>query len=139
MRRDERKGEQRTKQLGRAEKRGFAVRLDWISITTDKFLAAINKAMADEDMKKNMKNAHDLFVDSRDPPLKRALWWVDYVIRNQGAKFLRPHSVDLPWFQYHLLDVIAFILAVLFLITFIIFKCCICCFRCCIREKVKTD
>ena len=125
--------------LLRAEKKGFAVRLDWISITTENFLAAINKAMTDEDMKKNMKNAHNLFVDSRDPPLERALWWVDYVIRNQGAKFLRPHSVDLPWFQYHLLDVIAFILAVLLINTFIIIKCCVCCFRCCTREKVKTE
>ena len=57
--------------LLRAEKRGYAIMLDWSSINSDQFLAAINKAMNDEDLRKNMKEMHELFVDARDSPLER--------------------------------------------------------------------
>jgi hypothetical protein len=37
-----------------------------------------------------------------------ATYWVEYVIRHKGAPHLRVAGLDLPWYQYHLLDVIAF-------------------------------
>ena len=125
--------------LLRAEKRGYAVRLDWVSITSAQFLAAINKAMYDQELRENMKKMHELFVDAKDTPLERAVWWVEYVIRHQGAQFLKPLSVDLAWYQYHLLDVIAFILIIMSLLLFIIIKCCMCCCRCCFAKKRKQD
>merc|ERR1719347_187801 len=82
--------------LLRANKKGYAIMLDWVSISSDQFLAAINKAMYDEEIKLNMKKMHDLFVDARDPPLERAMWWVEYAIRHEGTQFLKPNSVDLP-------------------------------------------
>merc|ERR1711892_1120547 len=123
----------------RAEKNGFAVSLDWNSIDQDKFSAAINKAMNDDDLKENMKRMHELFVDARDPPLDRAVWWVEYVLRHKGAEFLKPHSVDLPWYQYHLLDVIAFILIILSLFIFLIIKCLMFCCKFACPRKLKTD
>jgi hypothetical protein len=38
-----------------------------------------------------------------------AIYWVEYVIRHKGAPHLRVAGLDLPWYQYHLLDVIVFI------------------------------
>eukprot|EP00092_Neocalanus_flemingeri_P026671 GFUD01028916.1.p1 GENE.GFUD01028916.1~~GFUD01028916.1.p1 ORF type:complete len:551 (-),score=119.39 GFUD01028916.1:114-1766(-) len=125
--------------LLRAEKRGYAIRLDWSSINTDQFLAAINRAMDDEELKENMKRMHKLFVDARDPPLDRAVWWVEYVIRHKGAQFLRPHSLDLAWYQYHLLDVIAFIVIFVSIVTFISIWCCMCCCRRFLFRKLKTE
>ncbi|KAF2893558.1 hypothetical protein ILUMI_12612, partial [Ignelater luminosus] len=43
--------------------------------------------------------------------LERAIWWTEYVIRHKGAKHLRSPAIDLPLYQYFLLDVIAFLLA----------------------------
>ena len=125
--------------LMRAEKRGYAIMLDWLSINSDKFYAAITRAMYEEELKKNMKRMHGLFVDARDTPLDRAVWWVEYVIRHNGAQFLKPHSVDLAWYQYHLLDVIAFILIILSFVICILFKCCFCCFKFCFYRKMKTE
>ena len=125
--------------LLRADKKGYAIMLDWVSISSDQFLAAINKAMYDEEIKLNMKKMHDLFVDARDPPLERAMWWVEYAIRHKGTQFLKPHSVDLAWYQYHLIDVIAFIFIVLFILLFITIKCFICFCRCCCSRKIKQE
>ena len=123
----------------RAEKRGFAIMLDWISLDSEQFLAAINKAMYDEELKEKMAEMQELFTDARDTPLERAVWWVEYVIRHEGAHFLKPPSVDLTWYQYHLLDVIAFIVLVIAFLLFIFAMSCRFCCRFCCYFKIKTD
>jgi glucuronosyltransferase len=35
------------------------------------------------------------------------VYWTEYVIRNKGAPHLRSAALDLAWYQYFLLDVIA--------------------------------
>jgi glucuronosyltransferase len=44
-----------------------------------------------------------------------AVFWTEYVIRHKGAPHLRPAILDLVWYQYLLLDILAVIL--LFVIT----------------------
>jgi glucuronosyltransferase len=39
-----------------------------------------------------------------------AIFWTEYVIRHKGAPHLRPAIMDLAWYQYLLLDVLAVIL-----------------------------
>jgi glucuronosyltransferase len=39
-----------------------------------------------------------------------AIFWMEYVIRHKGAPHLRPAILDLAWYQYLLLDVLAVIL-----------------------------
>lgn len=53
--------------------------------------------------------------------LDKAVWWIEYVIRHDGAVHLRYPGIEMPFYQYFLLDVIAFFFAVF--VTFIyIFK-----------------
>lgn len=59
------------------------------------------------------------------PPLDTAMYWIDYVIRHKGAHFMKTAAVGMPFYQYYLLDVIAFILVVLTVLsygTFIILR-----------------
>lgn len=62
-------------------------------------------------------------------PLDKAVFWIEYVMRNRGAKHLRPALHDLNWVQYHSLDVIGFLLACVAAVVFIITKCCLFCCR----------
>jgi hypothetical protein len=57
-----------------------------------------------------MKKISALSKDEPGNPLNRALWWTEYVIPHNGAKHLRPAALDLAWYQYLLLDVVAFYL-----------------------------
>lgn len=51
-----------------------------------------------------------------------ATYWVEYVIRHGGAPHLRVAALDLPWYKYFLLDVIAVILGVTLLVLLVLYK-----------------
>ena len=123
----------------RAERRGYAVMLDWTDLNTVDLLAAINKAATDPDMRREMVRAHQLFVDQPESPQARAVWWVEYVMRNKGAQFLKPSSLLLPSYQYHLLDVLLLLAsAFLFIMTALFLCCCKFC-NCILGRKVFKD
>lgn len=54
--------------------------------------------------------------------LEKAVWWTEYVLRNKGAKHLKGPAANIPSYQYYLLDVIGFLLAVLLICLFVIYK-----------------
>lgn len=58
-------------------------------------------------------------------PLDTAIFWTEYVIRHRGAAHLRSAALDLTWYQYLLLDVLAVLLCVVvfvFTVTFYVTK-----------------
>jgi glucuronosyltransferase len=75
-----------------------------------------------------MKKLSALYRDQPDTPLKRAVFWTEYVLQHGGGS-LRSVSADLPWYQYFLLDVIAvlfigttIILASLYLVLGLVYR-----------------
>ncbi|KAJ8971084.1 hypothetical protein NQ317_019256, partial [Molorchus minor] len=59
--------------------------------------------------KDNILKLRKLASDVPMNGLEKAIWWIEYVIRNKGAKHLRNPTSDLPFYQYAHLDVIAFL------------------------------
>lgn len=51
----------------------------------------------------NMDKLNRLLTDQPMGSLERAVWWIEYVIRNEGTRHLR--APQLSWFQYLMLDV----------------------------------
>lgn len=58
----------------------------------------------------NVKRRSAIMRDRPVPPLENAVFWVEYVLRHRGAPHFRSAALDLKWYQYHMLDVIAFVL-----------------------------
>jgi glucuronosyltransferase len=72
-----------------------------------------------------MKKMSAISKDEPETPINRAVWWTEYVIRHNGAKHLRSAALDLAWYQYLLLDVVAFLFilaAITVLISYLILK-----------------
>lgn len=65
--------------------------------------------------RKNMVETAKLYNDFEKSGLERAIWWTEYVIRHKGARHLRNPIVDMPLYQQFLLDVIAFLAAIVFI------------------------
>ena len=123
----------------RAERHGYAIMLDWPSLNASGFINAINKVMEDTNIMKSMQIAHQLFVDQKETPLERAVWWVEYVLRHDGAQFLKPQSMNLTFLQCNLIDVILSLSLVLMVIIFLSIKCCVCFRRlCCYKSGIKS-
>lgn len=62
--------------------------------------------------KENAKQLSARYRDRPMSPLDTAVYWTEYVIRHKGAPHLRTAAADMPWYQYLLLDVIAFLILV---------------------------
>lgn len=91
--------------------------------------------------KKNALRISAIHHDQPVKPLDRAIFWIEFVIRHKGAKHLQAAACQLTWYQYHSLDVIAFLIGYTVVFGFIAFKCCSYCFWKCgnILQKSKTE
>ncbi|XP_049832172.1 UDP-glucosyltransferase 2-like [Schistocerca gregaria] len=89
---------------------GVAVQLDIYHITTDQVVDALRKLTAPgSEYWTRAKQLSALFRDRPRPPLEEAASWVEYVVRHRGAPHMRSAALDLSWYQYLLLDVVAFV------------------------------
>lgn len=68
-----------------------------------------------------MKRLSQLFKDRPASALESAIYWIEYVIRHNGAPHLRTAGADLPWYQYYLVDVVAVISGFVITLTFLIY------------------
>lgn len=68
-----------------------------------------------------VKYLSNLIHDQPMTGLQRAIWWTEYVIRHKGAPHFRSPAIDIPFYQYYLLDVIGFYVALLFIFIYVIF------------------
>ena len=56
---------------------------------------------------------------TKDKPydsLENVIWWIEFVMRHNGAPHLRFNGVDIAWYQQFDLDVIVFLTITLFLV-----------------------
>lgn len=72
--------------------------------------------------KENMLKLRDIFLDRPLPPLETGVYWIEYVLRHNGAPHLRSPSLDLTLAQYLLLDVAALSIALIVMTAFILHK-----------------
>ncbi|XP_065219662.1 uncharacterized protein LOC135845126 [Planococcus citri] len=98
---------------------GAAEILDYSDINNDTVLTKIMQVLQPE-YATNMKKLSKIYKDRPMSAMDTAIYWIEYVIRHKGARHLRSAAVDLPLYQYLLLDVIVFLITVIFGATFFI-------------------
>ncbi|KAL3283599.1 hypothetical protein HHI36_006737 [Cryptolaemus montrouzieri] len=103
----------------RAVRFGYAESINFNDLTPDEFERALGQLLRDS---KYTQVAQERSRIMRDKPMSQKdtlTFWVDYVIRHKGAEHLKVKaSLRLSWYQYILLDVIAFIIVSVLVIIF---------------------
>lgn len=61
--------------------------------------------------------ASELFKDRPISTAKSVVYWTEYVLRHKGAPHLKSHAINLPWYQYFLIDVIGICLFIVIIIS----------------------
>ncbi|KAM5229097.1 UDP-glucuronosyltransferase 1-2-like isoform 3-T3 [Ctenodactylus gundi] len=122
----------------RMETRGAGVTLNVLDMTSDDLANALKKVINDKSYKENIMRLSSLHKDRPIEPLDLAVFWVEFVMRHKGAPHLRPAAHDLTWYQYHSLDVIGFLLAIVLSVAFVAFKCCAYGCRKCFGKKGRV-
>ncbi|XP_045415502.1 UDP-glucuronosyltransferase 1-6 isoform X1 [Lemur catta] len=122
----------------RMETRGAGVTLNVLEMTSADLENALKRVINDKSYKENIMRLSSLHKDRPVEPLDLAVFWVEFVMRHKGAPHLRPAAHDLTWYQYHSLDVIGFLLAVVLTLAFVTFKCCAFGFRKCFGKQGRV-
>ncbi|XP_009236526.1 UDP-glucuronosyltransferase 1-6 isoform X3 [Pongo pygmaeus] len=122
----------------RMETKGAGVTLNVLEMTSEDLENALKAVINDKSYKENIIRLSSLHKDRPVEPLDLAVFWVEFVMRHKGAPHLRPAAHDLTWYQYHSLDVIGFLLAVVLTVAFITFKCCAYGYRKCFGKKGRV-
>ncbi|XP_015230862.1 PREDICTED: UDP-glucuronosyltransferase 2C1-like [Cyprinodon variegatus] len=119
--------------------KGAAVNVDFNFMTTEALRDAINTVINDKSYKENAMHLSRIHHDRPMSPRDEAVFWIEFTMRNKGAKHLRVQAHELTWYQYHSLDVLSFLLTVALLFIVILIKICSLCFkRCCGSKTTKT-
>jgi glucuronosyltransferase len=71
-----------------------------------------------------MSKVSSLMRDQMESPLDRAVYWIEYVIRHDGAPHLRTASHKLSFIQRNLFDVLMFVFTLTFFFLFLVFYIC---------------
>jgi len=109
----------------RLETRGVAKVLDVTRLDEDTFTDALRELLDEKKLyKKNMMQMSRLHRDQPEKPLDRAVFWSEFVMRHKGASHLRTESYKMPWYSYHCLDVMLFILSGVVFLLLVFYTCC---------------
>ncbi|KAM4577435.1 UDP-glucuronosyltransferase 2B31-like [Odontesthes bonariensis] len=96
--------------------RGVAKVLDIATVNKDIFLEALKEVLYEPSYQEKMKKLSSLHRDQPMKPMDRAMFWIEFVMRHKGAAHLRTESYKMSMIQYHSIDVMAFLLAIMLLI-----------------------
>ncbi|KFB36996.1 AGAP002783-PA-like protein [Anopheles sinensis] len=75
-----------------------------IDYESQTFADKLRDVCTDDRYQENVSKLHRLLNDQPQTSIERAVWWIEYVTRNAGAKQLRVRHLS--WFEYLMLDVL---------------------------------
>ncbi|XP_053182146.1 UDP-glucuronosyltransferase 2B31-like [Scomber japonicus] len=101
----------------RMKARGVAKVLDISTLNKDNFLQALKEVLYEPSYRDKMKALSNLQRDQPMTPMDRAMFWIEFVMRHKGAPHLRTESYKMSFIQYHSIDVVALLLAVILLVV----------------------
>lgn len=95
-----------------AERLEYGRKLNWATLNEEDLRTSILALVNDPKYKNNAQYFGRLVSDNLDPPIEKAVYYVEYLMRHKGAPHLKPAHRHLNWLQYHSLDVVAFFLMI---------------------------
>ncbi|TRZ00256.1 hypothetical protein DNTS_003711 [Danionella cerebrum] len=100
----------------RLQARGAARMVDAATCTTQDFFDALKDVLENPSYRRSMRKLSDLHRDQPLHPLDKAIYWIEFVLRNKGASHLHAQAYTMSTYSYYCLDVA---LLVLFTLLFI--------------------
>ncbi|KAJ3642467.1 hypothetical protein Zmor_025253 [Zophobas morio] len=87
----------------------YGIEVFYKELTEQTLSQALDEVLNNPKYKQNIQRRSKIIRDRPMKPIDEALYWIEYVIRHQGAPHLRYPGINLNWFQRNLIDVAAFV------------------------------
>ena len=111
----------------RAQHHGFGETINILDFKAHHVIKTINRVISGR-YQENIQRASTIFRNPQMAPQERATWWIEHVLQYGGAH-LRAHALDMPWYQYLMLDILLFVLVNLLIVFFFVCKVCSLCLK----------
>ncbi|KPJ00054.1 Ecdysteroid UDP-glucosyltransferase [Papilio xuthus] len=99
----------------------IGARLNYNELTEEKLKETIDTVIEDEKYRNNIIKLRKIINDQPQSPLDKAVWWTEYVIRNNGAQHLKSPTANISWIKYLEIELVATLTIILLsFITFLI-------------------
>ncbi|CAD6195441.1 unnamed protein product [Caenorhabditis auriculariae] len=105
-----------------AKKHGFAVEIKKGTLNKENIVKEIRAVLTDDSYSRNVKRLSAMTRSKPIPPATLLVRWTEFLAEFKTLDNLIPAGQKLNFFQYHSLDVMAFLLAAILLILFILYK-----------------
>ncbi|XP_061387713.1 UDP-glycosyltransferase UGT5-like, partial [Musca vetustissima] len=103
-------------------KAGFALSIDLKTLTKEGFKSKIEELWSNPKYTNAVRKLSKRYRDQPLTPLETAIYWVEYVLRHEGAPHIRNAGQDLTYMQYHNIDVYLLLTSFIFVVVLVIVK-----------------
>merc|ERR1712008_272169 len=121
-----------------AEHLGIGISHYYSTMDEEQLYQDLDSVLHDPKYTENAIKYGSVLNDQITRPLDRAIWWIEHIMRHPFMYQGKSPVHKLYWFQYFLLDVIAFYLFIIYLV-FKIIKFIVCKLCCSSSQKAKND
>ncbi|CAL4063197.1 unnamed protein product [Meganyctiphanes norvegica] len=122
------------------EKQGWGRVINWKDLSEKHLREALLDVINNPRYRDVAQRQQRISRDQQFSPQDTVNYWVDYVIRHNGARHLDCPIKWMPWYKLYNVDVWSVLFLSQILTLGLIFKLLICTYKCCRRrEKKKTD
>lgn len=103
-------------------KNGFAEKVLLAELTTDLLYKGILQVVENQKYAVKAKTASQLVRDQKEAPLERAVWWIEWILRNPNTDHFKNITKDMNFIQLQALDIIFVIICIFLLFIWVVFK-----------------
>lgn len=104
------------------QEHGYGKLIEYHNINEESLFKIVHEVITNDSYKKKAKEMSVRFRDRPMSPLDTAMFWIEYVIRYNGAEHLKNPARNMSWVAYSMIDVYAFIVIVVLLSLYTILK-----------------
>ncbi|KAM9027268.1 2-hydroxyacylsphingosine 1-beta-galactosyltransferase isoform 1-T2 [Ara ararauna] len=97
--------------MTRVQAKGMGILLNWKTVTENELYEALVKVINDPSYRQQAQRLSEIHKDQPGHPVNRTVYWINYILRHNGAQHLRAAVYSISFYQYFLLD-IAFVVLV---------------------------
>ncbi|MEQ2271128.1 hypothetical protein XENORESO_022077, partial [Xenotaenia resolanae] len=104
--------------MTRVAAKGMGIMLHWKDMTEEDLYVSLSSVINDPRYREQARLLSNIHKDQPGHPVSRAVYWIGYILRHNGANHLRSAVYEVSPYQYFLLDVMFAVAAAGALIVF---------------------
>lgn len=105
-----------------SQEAGNALLLRYTEISEAKLEEILNKILNNPSYSEKAKELSVIFRDRPMNGIDTAIFWIEYVLRHNGAAFMRSPGLRMSWYSYYMLDTLGILVLGFTIVTIILFN-----------------